>query len=64
LTGEYPPINVSRSDDMMIVDAACPGIERDKLEMTVVGESVSIRGEPKPEADRLKRLFASVCSSQ
>jgi HSP20 family protein len=51
LTGEYPPITVSRSDDVMIVDAACPGIERDKLEVTVVGESVSIRGERKPEAD-------------
>jgi HSP20 family protein len=51
LTGEYPPINVSRRDDMMIVDAACPGIERDKLEVTVVGESVSIRAETKPETD-------------
>jgi HSP20 family molecular chaperone IbpA len=35
LTGEYPPINVSRSDDATIVDAACPGIDRDKLEVTV-----------------------------
>jgi HSP20 family protein len=51
LTGEYPPINVSRSDDVMIVDVACPGIERDKLEVTAVGESVSIRGERTPEAD-------------
>ena len=51
LTGEYPPINVSRSGDVMLVDVACPGIERDKLEVTVVGESVSIRGERKPDAD-------------
>ena len=51
LTGEYPSINISRSDDTMIVDAACPGMERDKLEVTVVGESVSIRGERKSEAD-------------
>ena len=51
LTGEYPPINVSRRDDMMIVEAACPGIQRDKLEVTVVGESVSIRGERKPQVD-------------
>jgi len=51
LTGEYPPINVSRSDDVTIVDVVCPGIARDKLEATVVGESVSIRGERTPEAD-------------
>jgi len=51
LTGEYPPINVSHSDDVTIVDAACSGIERDTLEVTVVGESVSIRGERKPDTD-------------
>ncbi len=45
LTGEYPLINVSRSDDMMKVDAACPGIERDKLELTEGGAGLLVVGE-------------------
>jgi HSP20 family protein len=51
LTGEYPPINVTRSDTSIVVEALCPGMDRGALDVTVVGETVSIRGERKPPPD-------------
>jgi len=51
LTGEYPPINLTRRDQAVVLDAQCPGVDRDTLEVTVIGDSVTIRGERKPEAD-------------
>lgn len=51
LTGEYPPINLTRGDQTMVLDALCPGVDRAGLEVTVIGDSVTIRGERKPEPD-------------
>lgn len=48
LTGEYPPLNVTRDDQRIIIEALCPGMDRTALDVTVVGEAVSIRGERKP----------------
>jgi HSP20 family protein len=49
LTGEYPRINLTRTDQNMVLDALCPGVDRAAFEMTVIGDSVTIRGERKPE---------------
>jgi HSP20 family protein len=49
LSGEYPPINVTRRDDGITVDALCPGVERASFDVSVVGDSVTIRGERKAE---------------
>jgi HSP20 family protein len=49
LTGEYPPINLTRRDQHLLVDALCPGVDRDTLDVSVIGDSVTIRGERKPE---------------
>jgi HSP20 family protein len=51
LTGEYPPINVMRDDEGISVEALCPGMDRSSLDITVVGDSVAIRGERKPAPD-------------
>jgi HSP20 family protein len=51
LTGEYPPINLTRDDQGILLEALCPGADRASLETTVVGEAVTIRGERKPEPD-------------
>lgn len=51
LTGEYPPINLTRRDDQMTLDALCPGVDRAGLEITVIGDAVTIRGERKAEPD-------------
>jgi HSP20 family protein len=49
LTGEYPPINLTRGADGITVESACPGADRETLEVTVIGEAVTIRGERKPD---------------
>ncbi len=51
LTGEYPPLNLTRDDKGITLEALCPGADRGSLEMTVVGDAVTIRGERKPEPD-------------
>ena len=51
LTGEYPPINITRADGRVIVDALCPGVERDSLDITVVGEALTLKCERKPPKD-------------
>lgn len=51
LTGEYPPINLTRRAQTTVLDALCPGVDRAGLEVTVIGDSVTIRGERKPEPD-------------
>jgi HSP20 family protein len=48
LTGEYPPIAVTRDDKGIGVDALCPGVDRATLDVTVVGDAITIRGERKP----------------
>jgi HSP20 family protein len=49
LTGEYPAVNVTRHDNQIVVDALCPGVDRATLDITVVGEALTIRGERKAE---------------
>lgn len=50
LTGEYPPINLTRDDRGIVLEALCPGADRASLDTTVVGDAVTIRGERKAEA--------------
>src|SRR5678816_4667628 len=45
LTGEYPPINLTRADTGITLEALCPGADRASLEISALGESVTIRGE-------------------
>lgn len=47
--GEYPPLNVTRAGDGITVEALCPGADRAILDVTVVGDAVTIHGERKPE---------------
>jgi HSP20 family protein len=51
LSGEYPPINVTRDDKGITLEALCPGADRATLDISVVGEAVTIRGERKPEPE-------------
>lgn len=44
LTGEYPPMNIGLNDGIAL-EALCPGVDPATLEVTVVGDAVSIRGE-------------------
>jgi HSP20 family protein len=51
LAGDYPPLNVTRTDTGLTVEALCPGVNRDTLDITVVGDALTIRCERKPPAD-------------
>jgi HSP20 family protein len=51
LTGEYPPINLTRDDKGITLEALCPGVDRASLDVSVVGDAVTIRGERKAEPD-------------
>src|ERR1700741_4544872 len=50
LTGEYPPLNVTRTEESISIGALCPGMERTTLQVTVAGGAASIRGERTPPA--------------
>ena len=45
LSGEFPPVNVTRAEAGITLEALCPGVERESLDVTVVGDAVTIRGE-------------------
>jgi HSP20 family protein len=49
LSGEYPPVNITRGEQGITLDALCPGVDRSTLDITVVGDAVTIRGERKTE---------------
>jgi HSP20 family protein len=51
LTADYPPLNIVRADGGLTVEALCPGVERDALDVTVVGDALTIHCERKPQAD-------------
>jgi HSP20 family protein len=49
LTGEYPPLNITRDGEGITLEALCPGVDRETLDITAVGDAVTIRGERKAE---------------
>jgi HSP20 family protein len=46
---EYPPINLTRDDQGISVEALVPGVDKSGFDISVVGDTVTIRGERKPE---------------
>lgn len=44
----YPPVEVIDKDDVITVTSALPGIDKDTLELTILGDSLTISGEKKP----------------
>lgn len=46
---EFPAINVWASDDNAIVTAELPGTAPDSIEISVVGDSLTMRGSRRPE---------------
>jgi len=49
LPGEYPPLNLTRDDKGLTLEALCPGADRASLDISVVGDAVTIRGERQAE---------------
>lgn len=50
LAAEFPPINVTRAETGVVLEALCPGVDRGTLDVSVVGDTVTIRGERKSDA--------------
>lgn len=50
-TAEYPPINIWRSDDGIVVTAEMPGVAIEDIELSVHQSTLSIKGTRAAEAD-------------
>jgi HSP20 family protein len=56
--GDYPPINITQTPDgLVFVEAVCPGADKTTLEVTVIGDTLTIKGERKPDADVGERQY-------
>jgi len=44
-TGVFPPVNLAEDDERLYLTAEIPGVAADKLEVSVKGETLSLRGE-------------------
>jgi HSP20 family protein len=49
LGADFPPINVTRAETGITLDVLCPGVDRSTLDVSVVGDAVTIRGERKSD---------------
>ena len=47
--GITPPLDVHESDDHIVVTAVLPGLKPDDVEITITGQTLSIRGEFKAD---------------
>jgi len=54
---DYPPINVWSNEDEVTVQAEAPGYEADDLQITVVQNTLTLRGERKPEPLRNGEVY-------
>jgi HSP20 family protein len=57
LTGEYPPLNLTREEKGITLEALCPGVDRASFDINVVGDAVTIRGERKAEPDLAEERY-------
>ncbi|SMC25584.1 heat shock protein Hsp20 [Desulfacinum hydrothermale DSM 13146] len=46
--GVFPPLNVSEDKDNLYVRAELPGMHPDQIEISVEGDTLTLRGERKP----------------
>lgn len=46
-----PPIEMFEKDDKFVVKAELPGIDKDKIDISVIGETLTIKGERKTETE-------------
>lgn len=52
--GIAPPLDVHETDDHIVVTAALPGVKPDDVEITMVGQTLTLRGEMKA-ADEIEK---------
>lgn len=65
LSPEYPALNVWEDDDTFTVEAELPGFKNEDVDISVMGGTLTVKGERKPEAPaggvwhRRERAFGS-----
>ena len=65
LSPEYPALNVWEDDDTFTVEAELPGFKNEDVDISVMGGTLTVKGERKPEAPaggvwhRRERVFGS-----
>lgn len=47
----YPPLELVDEGDNVVITAELPGINKDEVELTVLGDTLTIAGEKKPPAE-------------
>jgi len=55
-----PALDVSESDDAVLVHAEIPGIDPKEIEISVVGDTLTLRGEKKDETEQKGRNYHRV----
>ncbi len=55
--GTFPPINVYEQDEAVVVTAEIPGVRPDELELTVLGDSMALKGQRLEEASNGNRMY-------
>jgi HSP20 family protein len=55
--GGFPPVDIHETGDEVVVTAALPGVTPDDVEMTITGQTLTIRGELKPDEDADRYLY-------
>ena len=48
----YPPVNVWYNQERAVVEAELPGVAKEDLEIDVLGNTVTLKGERRPKANQ------------
>ena len=52
-----PAVEVSESDGEVIVKMEVPGVEKDKIQLTVTDDQLTVRGESRKESEEKKKNY-------
>jgi len=55
--GTFPPLNVYEQDDAVVVTAEVPGVKLEELDVTVLGDAVTLKGQRQEEPSNDKPLY-------
>jgi HSP20 family protein len=55
--GVFPLINITEDDDKFFVRAELPGVKPDELDISVTGDSLTIKGERKIRVENEKSIY-------
>ncbi len=53
----YPPVNLWLGENSVVITAELPGLSSDEIDLTVVEDSLTIRGEHKPAASEEQAVW-------